>query len=141
MDPLPKNRPKVGIGVIIIKDGKILLGKRKSAHGTGFWGFAGGYLEFNESCENCARRETLEETGLQIKNIRFATATNDIFPTEGRHHITIMMLADYDSGEPKIMEPEKCEKWEWFEWNQLPQPLLMPIQNLLKKNFNPFNLS
>ena len=141
MDPLPKNRPKVGIGVIIIKDGKILLGKRKSAHGTGFWGFAGGYLEFNESWENCARRETLEETGLQIKNIRFATATNDIFPTEGRHHITIMMLADYDSGEPIIMEPEKCEKWEWFEWNQLPQPLLIPIQNLLKKNFNPFNLS
>ena len=35
------------------------------------------------------------------------------------------------------MEPEKCEKWEWFEWNNLPEPLFLPIQNLLKQKFNP----
>jgi len=48
------------------------------------------------------------------------------------------MLCEYDSGEAKVMEPEKCEKWNWFEWNNLPEPLFLPIQNLLKKGYIPF---
>jgi len=138
---LMENKPKVGVGVIVIKDGKILLGKRKNAHGEGAWSFPGGHLEFNETWENCASRETMEETGVAIKNIRFGTATNDIFQTEEKHYITIFMLADYNSGEVKVMEPEKCEKWEWFLWSQLPQPLFVAIQNLLKKGFDPVNPS
>ncbi len=134
-------RPKVGVGVIVIKDGKVLLGKRKNAFGKDVWSFPGGHLELNESWEDCASRETMEETGVVIKNIRFVSATNDIFQAENKHYITIFMLSDYESGEVKAMEPEKCEKWEWFQWNQLPQPLFLPIQNLLKKNFNPINPS
>ncbi len=124
------NRPRVGVGVVVIKDGKVLLGKRKNAHGEGSWSFPGGHLEFNESWEDCASRETMEETGITIKNICFGTATNDIFHKENKHYITIVMLSEYDSGEVKIMEPEKCEKWEWFLWSQLPEPLFIPIQNL-----------
>ena len=48
------DRPKVGIGVIIIKDSKVLMGKRKGLHGAGFWHFTGGHLELNESIEDCA---------------------------------------------------------------------------------------
>lgn len=129
------NKPKVGVGVIIQKNGKVLLGKRKNAHGEGSWCFPGGHLEFNESWEDCAIRETKEETDLSIRNIRFATATNDIFSLEQKHYITIFMLADYDSGELKLMEADKCERWEWFDWNTLPQPLFLPISNLLKTNF------
>jgi len=131
-------RPKVGVGVIIIKDNKVLLGKRKNAHGAGSWNFPGGHLEYGESWENCATRETIEETNIIINNIRFAAATNDIFPMEEKHYITIYMLAEYKSGEVKIMEPDKCEEWDWFEWDKLPQPLFIPAQNLLKTNFNPF---
>ena len=135
------NRPKVGIGVIVIKDRKVLLGKRKNAHGEGSWSFPGGHLEFNESWEECAERETLEETGLKISNVRFVTATNDIFQFEKKHYITLFMIADYKSGELQILEPDKCEKWEWFEWDErtLPDPLFLPIQNLLKQNFVPFS--
>jgi 8-oxo-dGTP diphosphatase len=132
-------RPKVGVGVIVIKDGKILLGKRKNAHGDGTWSFPGGHLELGESWEDCAARETMEEVGITIKNIRFGTVTNDIFLQEGKHYITIFMLCDYDSGEVRVMEAEKCEKWEWFHWGQLPQPLFIPIQNLLEKKFNPLS--
>ena len=131
-------RPKVGIGVMVIKNNKILLGKRKNSHGDGSWSFPGGHLEFGETWEDCAKRETAEETEIKIKNVRFATATNDIFETEEKHYITLFMLADYDSGEVKIMEPEKCEQWDWFDWKDLPQPLFLPIQNVLKQNFNPF---
>ena len=130
-------KPKIGVGVIVIKENKVLLGKRKGSHGEGSWCFPGGHLEFNESLENCAKREVLEETGIEIKNIRFETITNDIFKDEEKHYITIFMLSEYDSGEVKVMEPEKCEKWDWFEWNNLPEPLFLPIQNLLKKDYNP----
>ncbi len=130
-------RPKVGVGVIVVKDSKVLLGKRINAHGEGSWSFPGGHLEFSESWEQCAKRETLEETGIAITNIRFATATNDIFETEQKHYITIFMLADYVSGDAKVLEPEKCETWEWFSWDSLPNPLFLPIQNLIKSGFTP----
>ncbi|MFH1749790.1 MAG: hypothetical protein ABH837_02775, partial [bacterium] len=48
------------------------------------------------------------------------------------------MLADYDSGRVRVMEPKKCEKWKWFEWNNLPKNLFLPIKNLLKQKSNPF---
>ena len=133
-----ENRPKIGVGVIVIKDNKVLLGKRKNAHGEGSWCFPGGHLEFNEEIEDCAIREVKEETGIKIKNIRMGTFTNDIFEKEGKHYVTLFVISDYSSGEVKVMEPEKCKKWEWFEWDKLPQPLFIPIQNLLKQNYNPF---
>lgn len=135
-----ENRPKVGVGVMIIKNGKVLLGKRKNAHGEGAWCFPGGHLEFGESWKECAVRETKEEVGIKIKNVRFATATNDLFLKEKKHYITIIMLADYVSGEVKLLEPEKCEKWDWFDWKKakLPKPLFTPQRNLLAQKFNPF---
>lgn len=131
--------PRIGVGVIIIKNNKVLLGKRLNSHGDGTWAFPGGHLEFNETWEECARRETLEETGISIKDIRFAHATNDIFFTEEKHYNTIFMLAHHESGEVKIMEPEKCEKWEWFFWKELPSPLFTPILNLLEAGYSPMN--
>ena len=130
------DKPKVGIGVIVVKDSKVLLGKRKNAHGEGSWCFPGGHPEFNEELEDCAKREVFEETGINIKNIKPATFTNDIFKGERKHYITLFFVAEYGSGEVRVMEPEKCEKWEWFHWDNLPQPLFLPIQNLLKQGFN-----
>ena len=132
------DRPKVGVGVIIRQNGRVLLGKRKNAHGEGSWAFPGGHLEFGESWEDCARRETVEEIGLNIDNISFGFVTNDIFEKEGKHYITIFMLADISSGVLKTMEPDKCERWEWFDWDDLPRPLFIPIQNLYNSGFNPF---
>jgi len=131
-------RLSVGIGVCVIKDGKVLFCRRKNSHGEGTWGFPGGHLEFNESWEECAIRETLEETGLKIKNIRFGAVTNDRFVNEGKHYITIFMLAEYDSGELQLREPEKCETWDWFDWGNPPCPLFLPVQNLIKQGFDPF---
>jgi ADP-ribose pyrophosphatase YjhB (NUDIX family) len=85
--------PKVGISVYIRKDGKVFLGKRKGSHGAGTWSARGGHLEMNESWQECAKREVLEETGLEIGNVRFMTATNDIFLTDAKHYITLAMVA------------------------------------------------
>ena len=124
-------RPYIGIGVIIIRNGKILLGKRRNAHGAGSWCCPGGHLEYGESFETCARREVMEETGLEIMNIRKGTFTNDRFEKEDRHYVTLFMLADCPEGTPAVREPEKCERWDWFSKTALPRPLFLPLQNLI----------
>ncbi len=130
-------RPKVGVGVCVVKGGKVLLGQRLNAHGEGSWCFPGGHLEFGESWENCAIREVFEETGLAIKNIRFVTCTNDIFSREDKHYITIYMQADWKVGKPQVLEPDKMIKWQWFDWDKLPSPLFIPMQHLVETGFRP----
>jgi len=112
---------------------------RKGSHGSGAWSFPGGHLEFGEQIEACAEREVQEETGARISVVRRGPFTNDIFDEEHKHYITLFVVADYVSGEIEAREPERCEQWRWFEWNDLPRPLFLPIQNLLKTGFDPFS--
>ena len=115
-------RPKVGVGVMILKDGKVLLGKRLNAHGAGDWAFPGGHLEYKESFVQCATRETKEESGVDIKNIRFQFVAN-VMDWAPKHYLHIGMVADWADGEPRALEPEKCERWDWFPLDALPEPL------------------
>jgi 8-oxo-dGTP diphosphatase len=133
-----EKRPKVGVGVFVLKDGKFLMQKRRGKHGDGTWSLPGGHLEFGESVEDCARREVMEEMGVEIKNIRFGPFTNDIFDKEGKHYVTLFVVSEYESGEPKIMESETTEDWGWFTINDLPGPLFLPLKNLFDTGFNPF---
>jgi 8-oxo-dGTP diphosphatase len=80
----------------------------------------------------------MEETGIKIKNLKLTTFTNDIFEKEGKHYVTLFVISDFDSGKLELKEPEKCEQWDWFSWNELPEPLFLPIKNLLSQEFNPF---
>lgn len=130
---------KVGIGVMILKDGKVLLGKRKESHGAGEYAWPGGHMEYMESFEECAKREVREETGMEIQNIRFLRLLNlkAYFP---KHFVDIGLVADWKSGEPKIIEPDKTEGWSWYEMNNLPEPLFGTISTYFEayktgKNF------
>lgn len=127
----------VWVWVIVIKDKKVLLGMRKNAHGEGTWQFPGGHLEFMEWFEECAKREVLEEANLQINDVSFVTTTNVFFEKENKHYVTIFMKGKYSWGELKNMEPEKCENWDWFNWDELPKPLMVPINNFLELWINP----
>lgn len=71
--------PQVGVGVLILRDGKVLLGRRKGSHGAGCWSAPGGHLEFGEAVEDCALREALEETGLALSELRHGPFSNDVF--------------------------------------------------------------
>lgn len=115
-------RPKVGIGVMIIKENKVLLAKRKGSHGEGEYAFPGGHLEYMESFEECARRETKEECGIDIKNIQFQLLAN-VKKYAPKHYVHIGVIAEWAGGEPKVLEPEKSESWGWYEINNLPNPL------------------
>jgi 8-oxo-dGTP diphosphatase len=136
--PAPEPRPLVGVGVFVRHGGKILLGKRRGSHGAGAWALPGGHLEYQEELAACVRREVLEETNLAVANIAFGTITNDIFRAEDRHYLTVYMVCDYAGGTLQTMEPHKCERWDWFGWDDLPRPLFLPLENLRKTTYSPF---
>jgi 8-oxo-dGTP diphosphatase len=129
----------IGVGVIVRHNNHVLLGRRLAPPGANTWQFPGGKLEFGESIEACAARETLEEAGIVIRPIARGPFTSDVFSAQGPHYVTLFVVADLASGEPRALEPTKCEGWEWHEWDALPRPLFLPIENLLKLNFSPFH--
>lgn len=110
------------------------MGHRQGSHGADSWGLPGGHLEFGESWEACVSRETLEEVGLTIKNIRFLTATNDVFKSENKHYITIFMIADWAGGQAKVLEPDKCLSIGWFTYDTMPTNIFLPLINLKLNN-------
>ncbi len=125
------NRPQVGVAVIIEQDGGVLLLKRKGAHGEGTWAPPGGHLEFGESLEECAMRETLEETGIVVSDVQFVAITNDVFASEQKHYVTVWVEGTHTSGQATVAYPDKVEAVAWVPWNALPETLFIPFQNLL----------
>ncbi len=129
-------RPKVGIGVAIRKNGQILIGHRKGDHAGGEWSFPGGHLEYGEDPVDCALRETAEECGITISPPWLGLVTNNVF-SNGRHYITLIMIADWVAGTPQVLEPDKVINWQWCAWSALPAPLIAPIVSLQKNGFDP----
>lgn len=129
--------PRVGVGVIVVRDGHVLLGQRAGSHGAGTWALPGGHLEFGESVEDCARRELLEETGLVLHSLRPAPYTSDVMADIGRHYVTLFVQARVPTGEAQRCEPDKCLVWDWFRWSELPSPLFQPLATLVAQGFVP----
>lgn len=127
---------RVGVAAVILRDGAVLLGERIGSHGANTWATPGGHLELGESVEACAERETYEETGLEVNSFKKLCFTNDIFDMENKHYVTLFVVANSLSGEPKITEPDKCKQWKWFKLDELPEPLFLPLKNLLKDDIS-----
>ena len=113
------------------KDGKVLIGRRKGSHGAGEWAFTGGHLEHGESLEQCARRETREECSIEIDNIRLL-CVNNIKTYMPKHYLDVGFVADWKSGEPQIMEPDKRLEWEWRSVDDIPEPMFGVIRNYIE---------
>ena len=123
--------PRVGVGIIIRKGDQVLLMRRNGSHGKGTWSTPGGHLEHGETPEECAVREAREETGVEVGTPRFRAVTNDVFPSEGKHYVTLWLEAEYRVGEPLIGAPDEMTSVGWFRWDHLPTPLFIPLENLV----------
>jgi 8-oxo-dGTP diphosphatase len=135
----------VGFGVMLIKDKKVLLGKRHDdpdkadslLHGAGKWTMPGGKLDFGETFEVGAKREVREETGIRLGKVDVICVNQDILVDA--HFVTIGLISEEFSGEPKVMEPDEITRWDWFDLVNLPSPLYFPsakvFENYAQKKF------
>ena len=129
------NTANVGIAILIRnKSNQILLGLRKSKLGDLTWAPPGGKLEKGETIEDSITRETKEETGMILTDMKFNCITNDIFE-DGNHFVTIYMDAIEIHGFPTLMEPDKCVEWKYFDMDNLPENLFLCFKNFVDKNY------
>ncbi len=120
--------PFVGVGCIVTRrDGQLLLVRN---HGGG-WSPPGGHLDFGESPEACAARETLEETGVRVTDMEFVAITNDLIEDAGKHYVTIWLRAVADEWTPAVADPAEIAEIGWFPSEALPTPLAVYFENLL----------
>ena len=115
--------PGFGVGLVILRGGRILLYKRMRAPEAGYWNIVGGKVDHMEPAEEAARREAEEETGLRIGAIERIGLTEQIIAADRQHWISLLYVTRDFIGEPQLTEPDKLSDFGWFSRSQLPEPL------------------
>lgn len=132
-------KPGLGVGVLVLKDNKVLLGLRNpdkvkassELQGQGTWTMPGGKVEWMETLEEAAKRELEEETSLIATDLEIFSVSDDI---KGEaHYVTMGFLAKDYTGEVKTMEPETILEWKWFDIDGLPENMYMPSAKCIEK--------
>ena len=131
------NRVPVGVGVIVVRQGKVLIGRRNGKNGYNTWSMPGGHLDVGETPENTAVREVLKETGLVVASPQFIGYTNDIFPEAQKHYLTLWIAVEHTSGEPRITDTHEMDTFERIGMSELSQKhnLFLPLVNFLDSPF------
>jgi 8-oxo-dGTP diphosphatase len=115
--------PGLGVGLVILRDRKILLYRRLRAPEADHWSIVGGKVDHMEPAEQAARREAEEETGLKIGRVELLGPAELITETDGHHWISLLYIAADFQGEPQLTEPDKLSSFGWFTRRDLPLPL------------------
>lgn len=120
-----------GVGVLVMRQGKVLIGQRLSPHGFGTWSTPGGKPQSGESYQECAIRELLEETGLRGTSPRIIGESIDGFSSSRVVFRTTFVQVEAGDGAPYAREPDKTPAWLWRGLTELPAPLFAPVRSLL----------
>lgn len=108
---------------LLVEDHKILLGMKKRGWGEGRWNGFGGKVEENETIEESAKREMLEESGITAKNIEERGVVEFTYLDTGKiMEVHIFKVLSY-TGEPKETEEMKPQ---WFEILDIPFDQMWP---------------
>lgn len=121
----------VGVGAVIENDsGQIFLSKRGDAarNERGLWEFPGGAVAYGETLSTALIREIHEEFGIEIHVGQLLDVVDHILPQENQHWISPTFICSVASGEPRIMEPEKCSAIGWFALDEIPDGLTQITQ-------------
>lgn len=114
----------IGACIIVFKNNAILLGKRKNAYLAGSYGMPGGRVELGESLVTTAERELLEETGLTAKELTYIGCVREFQGEKDFIHFAYI-CKDF-IGELTLVEPDKCEGWEWIHLDELQTIDILP---------------
>ncbi|MFF0138823.1 NUDIX domain-containing protein [Streptomyces sp. NPDC005227] len=121
-------RSIVGAHLVLVRDGAVLLGKRHpdSAFAPSTWHVPAGHREPGESALACMVRETAEETGIAVEADALSLVhTVDVCnPGSPFPRVQLFFAAARWSGEPRVLEPDRCTEWRWWPLDALPDELV-----------------
>ena len=107
----------ISIDCLIIKDGKILLGKRKHDPFGGYWGIFGGYVEWDESPEDAVIRELKEETNLSVRDMKLFV----VYGNPGRHEKQVITIVYVVEVEGNPTPDDDIIEIKWFDLKEIPE--------------------
>jgi len=114
-------RPIAGVGVVVFRNEEVLLVKRKKAPYKGQWSIPGGKQRLGEPVTQAARRELMEETGVEVNELTLIDVIDIIVPDEERKILYHYIVADYRahwlSGE--CSPGDDAQDVQWFNLNKL----------------------
>lgn len=134
-----RGRDYIGVAVgAVIHDGysRYFMAKRGANvnNEVGKWEFPGGGVEFNETLADAIKREVVEEYGFVVRPTELLGVVDHILKDEKQHWVSPSFLCEVVSGEPRIMEPEKCDEIGWFTLAEIGgMDLSLPTQHDLEK--------
>ena len=116
------DRPIVGVGVVLFHKDQVLLVRRGKPPRQGEWSLPGGKQKLGETLKEAARREVLEETGLELKNIKLIDVVDSIIHDAAGdsilyHYSLVDWMAEYSSGE--LRPGGDADDARWFEMDRL----------------------
>lgn len=123
---------KSAVHMILVKDGKILVQKRKGSKlWPGYYALPAGHVDSGENQYDALVREAQEELGIEldIKNIinSYVVLRRNYFKIDGKKlepYIDYYFEFKKYKGTPKIMEKDKCDELIWVDINDLPKPFV-----------------
>lgn len=141
---MPKERFKIipAVYLVLMQDNKILLSRR---YNTGYfdnnYSFPAGHLDGEETLKQAMVREAKEEIGLVLDpaELELIHIMNRKIP--GNERVDFFFTTKKWQGEPRVMEPEKCDGLSWFEFNNLPKNIIPYIKQAIESFLNNISYS
>jgi ADP-ribose pyrophosphatase YjhB (NUDIX family) len=135
-DDSPK--PSVGVATVVWRDSsrnELLLGLGHSAENRdAIYAVTGGHWESGETLVDAVRRETLEEAGVTIKELRLISVYEFFNAEKRKSYVSLGFESILDGGEPTVMEPDKKSSWGWYSPDAaLKLPLFDPDKALIER--------
>ena len=124
--------PGVGCGAAILRDGQLLLVKRRKAPEAGCWNLPGGKVDFGETVADAVRREIAEELGVEIELTR-SLGFVEMIGLDAQHWVSPIYQATICMGEPVNVEPEKHEALVWADLDAPPAPLALAAREAIAR--------
>ena len=130
------DRPYVGVGVIVFRDQKVLMVKRKKEPNKGQWSIPGGKQMIGETAAEAAKRELLEETGVKVDQLLLVDVVDSIIPDiEGKikyHYTLVDYMGQWQSGDSR--PGDDAQEVRWVSLNELSSfSLLEKTMNIIQK--------
>lgn len=110
--PSEEKRPRIRAAVAVLHEGRLLLVQHTKAERS-YWLLPGGGLDWGESLQEAARREVLEETGIEVAPRELLFVSETLAPDRSKHVVHMVFAATYQRGEPFVPSETRITDVRW----------------------------